>query len=80
MVGIHLEFKIHQPRKKKMKTKSIKDGVWGRNAKDDIFAIRCFLNRRRKFTHELTKKEAKCFRATALYLASYLKKEYELKD
>jgi hypothetical protein len=42
------------------------------------FSVRCFLNRKRKMTKQLTKKEARTFRLTALHLARYLKKEYAL--
>lgn len=47
-------------------------------AKDDEFAIRCFLNGKRKPTHELTKKEALNFQAAALHLLTYLENEYKL--
>lgn len=45
---------------------------------DEIFAIRCFLNRRRKLTHELTKREAKYFKKCGLHLVKYLNEEYKL--
>ena len=45
---------------------------------EETFAVRCFLNRKRKLTHQLTRREAKNFRLAALYLASYLKREYKL--
>ena len=46
--------------------------------KDQTFAIRCFIDGKRKKTHELTKRQARVFRKTALHLSKYLKKEYRL--
>lgn len=44
----------------------------------NIYAIRCFLNGKRKLTHRLTKKQAFQFRWTANILQRYLTKEYKL--
>lgn len=44
----------------------------------DEYAIRCFIGEDRKMTDELTAKEAKIFRHTALHLVKYLTKEYDL--
>lgn len=46
--------------------------------KEDEYAIRCFLNGKRKLTHQLTKKEADIFRNTAIHLLLFLTKEYKL--
>ena len=46
--------------------------------KDTIFSIRCFIDGKRKKTHEFTKREAKIFLKTARFLEKYLKKEYKL--
>lgn len=46
--------------------------------KDDVFAIRCFLNGKRKLTHELSEEEARNFRKAARHLSRYLTKEYKL--
>lgn len=50
--------------------------------KVDIFAIRLFINGKRKKSHELTKRQAQRFLMTAKHLERYLKKEYKvcLKD
>lgn len=42
------------------------------------FAIRCFIDGKRKKTHQLTKAQARTFRKTALHLSRYLKKAYKL--
>ncbi len=42
------------------------------------FAIRCFIDDERKYTHLLTKEEAASFRAAAQHLASYLAQAYDL--
>ena len=44
--------------------------------KEPVYAIRCFLNGERKYTHELTKEEAEVFYNTAEKLKEYLKEEY----
>lgn len=41
-----------------------------------VFAVRCFRDGKRKFTHELTRAEARCFRAAARTLVRYLTKGY----
>lgn len=46
--------------------------------KDEIFAIRCFRDGKRKRTHLLTKKEARIFRIAARTLSRYLTREYKL--
>jgi hypothetical protein len=43
------------------------------------YAIRCFIDGERKFTHKLTKKQAQIFRQAAKHLSKYLKTEYKLK-
>jgi len=45
---------------------------------DQEFAIRCFLNDKRKLTHKLTRREARIFRHAARYLSRYLTKSYKL--
>jgi len=45
-------------------------------AKEKEYAIRCFINGRRTFTHLMTKEEAKIFYKTAGVLRAYLKKSY----
>ncbi len=42
------------------------------------YAIRCFIDKKRKLTHKLTRKEAKIFIQTAAHLIKYLGKEYKL--
>jgi len=46
--------------------------------KNEIYAIRCFIDGKRKKTDALTIKEARIFRAAARHLARYLGKEYRL--
>jgi len=46
----------------------------------DVYSIHCLKNGERLYTDSLTKQEAKCFRATALFLASYLLTEYMIKE
>lgn len=46
--------------------------------KDQTFAIRCFLDGKRKKTHELTKRQARIFRHTARHLSKYLTQAYKL--
>lgn len=46
--------------------------------KPETFAIRCFRDRKRKKTHELTKREARAFREAALHLVKYLTEGYKL--
>ncbi len=43
---------------------------------ENVYAVRCFLNKKRMLTHKLTKTQAKVFHKTALHLADYLTKEY----
>jgi len=40
------------------------------------YAIRCFKDSKRKFTHKLKKFDAAMFKKTALHLVNYLSKEY----
>lgn len=47
---------------------------------EDIFAIRCFRNWKRRKIDQLTKYEARQFQLTAKHLADYLKREYKLKE
>ena len=42
------------------------------------YAIRCFIDKKRKLTHKLTRKQAKVFIKTAAHLIKYLGKEYKL--
>lgn len=44
----------------------------------DTFAIRAFINGKRKPTHEMTKKEARVFRNAARALDRYLTRAYKL--
>jgi hypothetical protein len=44
----------------------------------NTYALRCFLNGKRKKTDKLTKFEARIYRAAARHLARYLGKEYHL--
>lgn len=46
--------------------------------KKDQFEIRCYLNKKRRFTHTLTKFEALTFRNTARYLSRFLTQAYGL--
>lgn len=45
----------------------------------EIFAIRCFLGKKRKFTHLLTKRQARIFRECARTLDRYLTYAYKLR-
>lgn len=45
---------------------------------DQTFAIRCFLDGKRKKSHQLTKRQARIFRHAARTLSKYLTKEYKL--
>lgn len=44
----------------------------------NTYALRCFLNGKRKKTDKLMQSEARIFRAAARHLARYLGKEYHL--
>jgi len=44
--------------------------------KDKVYAIRCFINGKRKFTHLFTPNQAKIFYKTAGHLRKYIKQEY----
>ena len=46
--------------------------------KEDVFAIRCFKNGKRRFTDRLTKYEARCLLVTARHLSEYLASEYDI--
>lgn len=46
--------------------------------KEKTYAIRCFLDGKRKKTHLLTKKEARVFRRAARHLTKYLSEAYKL--
>ena len=46
--------------------------------KDDTYAIRCFVNNKRKKTDKLTQEEAMIFIRTADCLIRYLEKEHNL--
>lgn len=50
------------------------------NMNEDIFAIRCFRNGKRKKTNQLTKYEARQFHQAAQHLMKFLKKEYRLSE
>lgn len=50
------------------------------SAKETEYAIRCFKNGKRKFTARLTQKEALNFRKTAIHLAKFLTKNYQLDE
>lgn len=45
-------------------------------AKEKEYAIRCFIDGKRKFTHLMTPKQAKIFFQTAGFLRKYLKANY----
>lgn len=45
-----------------------------------IFAIRLFVNGKRKLSHELTKHEARCFKKTSQHLSRYLTSAYKLRE
>lgn len=46
--------------------------------KSNEYAIRCFLNKKRIKSHQLTKRQARMFRKTAIHLAEYLTGAYNL--
>ncbi len=45
---------------------------------NDIYAVQCHLDGKRKPTDKLTKHEARYFRHAAICLVNYLSEEYEL--
>ncbi len=47
--------------------------------KNTNYALRCFIGEERRYTCELTKRQAAIFRKAAQHLSRYLKKEYKLK-
>ena len=56
----------------------IADELKPKKKKETVFALRCFRNRKRMMTHELTKYQAKQFKRTAEHLIAYLSKEYKV--
>lgn len=45
---------------------------------EEIFAIRCYRNGKRKMSSQLTKREARNFRIAARHLSRFLTKAYKL--